>query len=467
MKLSLFTLVVIGPLLPIHPTYTMLSTSLGTCPAVSNCSFSPAQEQKTQCLADSRSAQVSSASLTIPHINALPADVRASIIRDDILKAVDQGDTETVVAGFSGWMNWVMPSEYYRASVAYTLLHAAGKSPKVTGSIVNELLTRVKASDIIEPDKLIFRAMDNNHIDILKHMQKVDPQRMAAMLAIEIIGGNHNRVTALLKAGVQPINNPGLKLPYVLLQVACDAFLLENTKVRPTARVQVLNAMLSKIGSLPADHYVDISKLPAGLQETVAKTLQSKLAPSQAPLIEVTETPLHVAARNKDYNACFALLTAFQGPMVKANYFPNDAMDVMGNSNYNGQETQEMVAASRKMSQYMVQMKKLMDARSEIARKIRLEKNKNGLTAQEVAIAAKAPKELVDLLDPENSMSLADRLMNNIAAQAKDAAILSYVPHHVFNQKTGAQLNKEGLSLGHTIIVNGQKYVVVSKKKVT
>lgn len=420
----LYSILVLVSLISTQALYGMLGTPLPHCPAVGNSSFATPRADNAVCLLQPTCPQNYNSTLTLNEIHSLPLPLRAAIVRDKVLKAVDQGDTDAVVADFNGWMNWILPREYSRAAAAYTLLHAAQQSPKKTTAIVKDLLTRVNISDIIEPDTLVRAAMDNNHQAILEHMQKMEPQRMAGTLALEIVRGNPNRVEALLKAGVQPVNNQAFKLPFVLLQVALDAFALPNQPLA-TSRIAIIKLLLkhTDAGSIPSSHIFDLSKVPAALQQEVADRLDGKRAPAHTALIEVDEaqTPLHKAASERDYSRCFEYLTQWSGPLHKHERVPMTAILVLHLVKNDSHAYQD---AAREFVQFTTSFQKLMEARLKISKEQLLAKDGLGRTPQEVAQFQGASPKLVELLDPKNHQDAKLALISTNARQSNKPRVV-------------------------------------------
>lgn len=399
----LYILLFLVSLMPAQALYGMLGAPLPNCPMVSNSSFTAHRGDNSICLVQPFCPQSYNSTLTLAEIHSLPLDIRSDIVRDKVLKAVDAADTDAVRVDFSGWMNWLMPREYYRAAAAYSLLYAAQQSPKKTAAIVKDLLTRVDISELIEPDQLVRAAMDNNHAAILEHVQKVQPELMAGTLALEIVGGNPNRVHALLKAGVQPVNNPVLRLPFVLVQIALDVFALPNQPLA-TSRLEVIDLLVkhTDAGAIPASYTFDLSKVPAALQQEVAERLARKQFSASTALIEVfdaKETHLHKAANERDYSRCFEYLTQWSGPLNKHERVPVTALLVLHLSKKDSPAYKE---AAKEFAQFTTSFQELMENRLKISKEQLLAQDAQGRTPQEVAQANGASRELVELLNPKN-----------------------------------------------------------------
>ncbi|MGE0010391.1 MAG: hypothetical protein AB7F19_00310 [Candidatus Babeliales bacterium] len=179
------------------------------------------------------------------------------------------------------------------------------------------------------------------------------------------------------------------------------------------------------------------------------------------------ESLLHQAARAGDYEACLAHITHWSGPINKDQIVPVAAAKIIETAR--DEKSPAVKQARIKLARFVVTLGKHINTRFAVARSIRLAKNAQGQTAQQVAKAAGASNELIALLDPQNKEVIRTAIMIDI-----DKRIEGYVEQPfdkpVETKSAESTLNgdcdKPGFKQGDVIEVNGKTYVVTKHEKV-
>lgn len=141
------------------------------------------------------------------------------------------------------------------------------------------------------------------------------------------------------------------------------------------------------------------------------------------------DSRLHIYAKNHEFAACHSLLTGFDwltaADIQKAS-FPAEAIATMqSKSNTKAQSFQdqpaEFIAATKKMSLFAVLTNKLLEHQAARAQILRTSPNDALQTPYDCAVEAKAPQELIDLLDPMKDIRavLMPILMRIVNAEGK------------------------------------------------
>lgn len=138
-----------------------------------------------------------------------------------------------------------------------------------------------------------------------------------------------------------------------------------------------------------------------------ARAMEGEQAPN--PEDDGGNSPLHLAAREKSYEQCFALLadTSWIKERPEKAIFSLDAVkEIQSTGNSSDPQAIFKSQAAKKMSLFMVTMKKYITHQRDRATAMKTALNAQADTPLECAQQAKAPKRLMQLLDPDNFIDI-------------------------------------------------------------
>lgn len=366
-----------------------------------------------------------------PNAEAAPAALADAgsqkVLWQPEFSAIERGDLPAVKTNLRAWRYTLLPWHYYGQAVADCLCHAARFSAENTGPIADYLLKRVETRYITDPETLLAHAVDHNHTGIIKYVEKKFGEHLTAhALDCVIATGKAPAFQALLSADVNHESTFIYRNGPTALERALKTFNPHDTAETTSGRLLILNRLLklSNATAIPAGFEARLCGLPEFTKNKIVGLLQKYLIPARvcmsddAPTIHdasvgtaLTEqdglnqgqpsffmSPLHQAAAKKDYAACLAILTEFQDPIRKDDIFPREALLITKTASL--KETKVYNDAVQTIAAFTVRMTQKLLAECAHSKRKRLQVDAQGLTAQDIARSAKAPQELIDLLDP-------------------------------------------------------------------
>ncbi len=360
---------------------------------------------------------------------------------------------------------------------------------------------------IEQPELLLKVALDQNHPDknkLIKYIVAIHGDHYTASVLHQAIdAGNREHVQTLIDNGFEPQAMHTLRP--VLLQRALRVFSPHDDPNTTAGRLAILEMLVDSLDAqhVPAAFEVDLCHgkgdarhIPELTRIKVAGILNKKHIPIRLcmddeihiydPNIGIADvdlfeeeqdrrfwfpaSPLHEATLKGDYAQCIALLTTFKEPVLQNEVFPIEALikTSVPRHEVSDKEYQEAAAI---MTKFNARMHLKLDKQFTHVHSLRALKDHKGRTAYDIARAANAPTEIVQLLDPHNNKAikqiLSDKLnaifMDNLARA--QALAQQAQAQRIQLQKVQEQILPQQLKVGDKIIINGLEYTVTDTQK--